>query len=540
MEIKNQGCFMTTQTLNAPIMAVTVFPDRARITRTGTIALESGEQSLVIPNLPMALDADSVRVDGRGNGVRLLNVEVRTSHLADAPEREVTTLREQIEGLRQQDAALEDDQERIKSQLRTLGKLRDQAGKGFGRSIANGRTSFDDYTALVRQTDEETAALQAHQRELDQQREALAKQIAALEQQIEQLQPVHRRRTQQRREIHILINATQNTEARLEIIYGVHGAHWQPVYDLRLSEAEVTLTYLATVTQRTGESWDGVQLALSTARPAQSLTLPELHPQYVAPPTPPRPLAASAPMMRQAAAPRLAKFAETSTMEQAVAYDSAPIEVETAQVESSEGAAVTYQIHTPVSIPSDGTPYKTTITVERLKVDLDYLIVPKLAAEAYIRATITNTSATTLLPGDALIYHGDAFVGKTRLKTVVSGEKFETQLGVDDRIRVKRELVQRDMNKRLIGGNRQVYYKYKITLKNLLPTPAKMTVTDQIPVGGHEQIKVKLSEATPAPVEQTPLNLLKWELTLRPDEQREIFFAYTVESAAEMNVVGLE
>jgi uncharacterized protein (TIGR02231 family) len=528
---------MSNQTLNAPITSVTVFPDRARVTRTGTIALEAGEQTLVIPNLPMQLDADSVRVDGRGNGVRLLNVEVKTSHLPDAPEREVTALREQIEALRQQDAALEDDQQRIKAQLRTLGKLRDQAGKGFGRSIATGRASFDDYASLVRQTDEETAALQARQRELDQQRDTLAKQIAALEQQIDQLKPAqHRRPAEQRREIHILINAAQSTQVRLDVVYGVYGAHWQPVYDLRLTEGEVTMTYLATVTQRTGESWEAVQLVLSTARPAQSLTLPELHPQVVAPP---RPLPPPAPMLRQAAAaPHLAKFAETSTVE-AVA-EGMPMQVETAQIDTTDGAAVTYQIHTPATIPADGTPYKTTITVEKLKVDLDYLIVPKLAAEAYLRASITNTSPTTLLAGEALIYHSDAFVGKTRLKTVVSGETFEAQLGVDDRIRVKRELVQRDMNKRLIGGNRQVFYKYRITLKNLLATSAKITVTDQIPVGGHEQIRVKLSEATPTPSEQTPLNLLKWELTLRPDEQREIVFAYTVESPSEMQVVGLE
>lgn len=530
---------LPTQTLDAPITTVTVFPDRARVTRTGTISLEAGEQTLVIADLPMNLDTDSVRVDGRGEGVRLLNVEVKKAHLPDAPEREVTALRQQIEALRLQDAALEDDQERLEAQLRTLTKLRDQAGKGFGRSIASGQASFDDYAALVRRTDEETAALQAQQRELGQQRERLAKQIAALEQQIEQLRPAQQRRgVEQRREIHILVSAKQPAQARLEIVYGVHGAHWTPVYDLRLSDSEVTMTYLATVMQRTGERWDGVRLALSTARPAQSLTLPELYPHYLAPPAPPRPMAFAA-----APAPRLrsmAKFAETDTVAQAAMEEAPQIEVETAQVASQDGAAVTYQIHTPASIPSDGTPYRTTITVERLKVELDYWIVPKLAAEAYLRATITNTSATTLLPGEALIYHEDAFVGKTMIKTVVSGEKFEAQLGVDDRIRVKRDLIQREMNKRLIGGNRQVHYRYRITLKNLLPTPAKVTVMDQIPMGGHEQIKVKLSEANPAPVEQTPLNLLKWELSLRPDEQREIFFAYTVENPADMTVLGLD
>ncbi len=536
---------LPTKTLDAPITAVTVFPDRARITRTGTISLDAGEQTLVIAGLPMNIDADSVRVDGRGEGVRLLNVEVRTAHLPDAPERDVTALREQIETLRRQDAALEDDQERLEAQLRTLSRLRDQAGKGFGRSIASGQATFEDYAALIQRTDTETAALQAQQRELDQQREGLAKQIAALEQRIEQLKPAQqRRRVEQRREIHLLVSvkqtADQTTQAHFEVVYGIHGAHWQPVYDLRLSEGEVTMTYLATVTQRTGESWDGVRLTLSTARPAQSLTLPELHPHYLAPPAPPRPMAFAAAPAPMAGKARMAKFVESDTAAQAAMEEAPQIEVETAQVESGDGAAVTYQIHTPASIPSDGTPYRTTITVERLKVELDYWIVPKLAAEAYLRASITNTSATTLLPGEALIYHEDAFVGKTMIKTVVTGEKFDAQLGVDDRIRVKRELVQREMNKRLIGGHRQVYYKYKITLKNLLTAPAKVMVMDQIPMGGHEQIKVRLSEANPAPVEQTALNLLKWELTLRPDEQREIIFAYTVENPADMTVLGME
>src|SRR5690606_3922381 len=118
---------------------------------------------------------------------------------------------------------------------------------------------------------------------------------------------------------------------------------------------------------------------LSTARPAQSLTLPELHPHYLAPPAPPRPMAFAAAPARAVGMARMAKFAETDTVAQAAAEDAPQIEVETAQVASEDGAAVTYQIHTPASIPSDGTPYRTTITVERLKVDLDYWIVPKLA-----------------------------------------------------------------------------------------------------------------------------------------------------------------
>ena len=93
----------------------------------------------------------------------------------------------------------------------------------------------------------------------------------------------------------------QAGELSVELSYVVSNAEWKPIYDLRLVEEEsgsqCEVTYLAQVAQVTGESWEGVQLALSTARPASSRTLPELQPWYVRPPAPPAPMPrAAAPM----------------------------------------------------------------------------------------------------------------------------------------------------------------------------------------------------------------------------------------------------
>ena len=104
-----------------------------------------------------------------------------------------------------------------------------------------------------------------------------------------------------------------------------------------------------------------------------------------------------------------------------------PSSISTATVETT-GTAVTFRVGRPVAIPSDGSPHKTLITNLDMDAKLDYVTVPKIAEEAYLRAKITNTSDSILLPGPANIFHDDEFVGTTALETVVPNEEFEVQL----------------------------------------------------------------------------------------------------------------
>jgi uncharacterized protein (TIGR02231 family) len=97
----------------------------------------------------------------------------------------------------------------------------------------------------------------------------------------------------------------------------------------------------------------------------------------------------------------------------------------------------------------------------------------------------------------------------------------------------------RSVDKTLIGNIRRTLFAYTITLTNLLAAPAHVTVFDQLPVARHESIKVKLQDASPRPAEQSDLNILKWELDLKPQEKRELSFAFTVEHPREMTVIGI-
>ena len=69
--------------LEAPITAVTVFRDGARVQRSGTVSMAQGRQAVVIGGLPASVDPASVRVAARGPGLALLNVEVHRGYRTD-------------------------------------------------------------------------------------------------------------------------------------------------------------------------------------------------------------------------------------------------------------------------------------------------------------------------------------------------------------------------------------------------------------------------------------------------------------------------
>jgi uncharacterized protein (TIGR02231 family) len=202
--------------------------------------------------------------------------------------------------------------------------------------------------------------------------------------------------------------------------------------------------------------------------------------------------------------------------------------------------AVTYQAAGTANIPPDGQPHRVTVARFPLQPRLDYVSAPSLVQAVYRRARLVNDSPYALLPGQANLFAGDEFVGATSLELTAPQGEIELFLGVDDRVKVERELKRHDVDKTMIGGKRRLHYAYEIKLENLLSVPAALTLHDQVPVSRHEEIKVRLDAADPKPARQTELNLLDWELTLAPKEKRVVRFEYTVEHPATMQVMGLQ
>src|SRR6266566_9749916 len=112
-----------TRTLDAPITAVTVFRDGARVQRSGTVSMAPGLQTVVIGGLSASVDPASVRVAARGPGLALLNVEVRRGYRTDPLREETARLRSEVDRCRDAVQALDDEDAAEQARLDFAGHL---------------------------------------------------------------------------------------------------------------------------------------------------------------------------------------------------------------------------------------------------------------------------------------------------------------------------------------------------------------------------------------------------------------------------------
>jgi uncharacterized protein (TIGR02231 family) len=548
--------------LDTHLIAVVVYPDRARLTRQGQLALQAGSHQVEIADLPLRMDPASARASARGTArARLMGLQVQRAFFAQTPAEQVRVLEEQLEAAQDKMSGLDAQVALLEQQRAHLDALAGHT-ELYATALAAGEMSFDQQSALFESLRKSAATLDTEHLELVGQKRALERQIQQIKRQLDQLRSAQPR---ERYVAQIDLEVTQPGDLSIELTYVVSGAGWTPLYDLRLVEGQregsqepsMEFGYLAQVTQTSGEDWvipeggrtvqEGAaqeqngDLTLSTARPALAATLPELDPWYVGPRPPPvaKMMTAAAPL--RMAAPAAMEDRAPAPMAMGAGLAEMPVmqaEEALASVERS-GAAVTYRVAGKVSIPSDGTPQKVTVARYSLPPKLDYVAAPRLVEAAYRRAKVTNDSPYTLLPGPANLFAGDEFIGATRMELTAPQEEIELYLGVDDRLKVERELKRREVDKSMLGGKRRIHYSYEIRLENLLDAERTITVHDQIPVSRHEDLKVRLEAADPKPTKQTDLNLLDWELSLVPRQKYTIHFDFVIEFPQTMEVIGL-
>jgi uncharacterized protein (TIGR02231 family) len=535
--------------LDAPITNVTVFSDGARVVRAGVTRLAAGPRSLVIGNLPATTDTASIRVAALGRDLALLNVEVHRGVSAAARREQTGRLRADVERWRDTVQGLDDEDTAESAGLGFLAHLSEAAAASLARAVSSGRAGYDELSGMAGHLSASTANTLGRRREIAARKRAAERELGAAQ---ERLRADEHGGAGQAAFVEVILDleARAETEAEIELSYHVSGASWRPLYDLVLDGERLNVSYLAEISQQTGENWPEVGLVLSTTRQGQSRTLPELSPWYIGRPQP-RPRAAAmhgrAGMVTEPALGEPGGGEPTAVAFAAAAAPGGAMKMKRArpatmlaaeQAESESGAGFTYTVARPLAVPGDGGPHKTLVAQFDADAVLDYLTVPVLAPEAYLRATVTNGDLL-LLPGRARIFHGPQFVGETHLGTVAPGEEFEVQLGVDDQIKVERKLVRRATSKALLGGTRTIDIGYEITIDNHRERPATVNVHDHIPVSTDADIKVRARETAPPPAETDDLGELTWKLTLGPRESAVVKHRFTVEHPAQAVVSGL-
>lgn len=522
---------LSAAAVSSQISAVTVYADRAVVTRNGDTQLTAGINELVFENLPAGLLDQSLQVSGTGTvNTTILDVTARQTYLAATPDPRRKDLEEQIDTLRDQDRTLIDRITIVRGQSNLITKLQSSAVE-LGTGEKSERPKLEDVKNVLEFGQKQLLELAAQQQDLESQRAELQAEIAALQKQLNDLRGTGARSV---KNVIVRVQASESGSFNASLHYTVHGASWNPSYDARVltGEKAVQLGYFGNVRQSTGEDWNNVALTLSTARPSLGGAAPELG-VWDLNVWEPRVLGSVEIRAEKDSYPARAKS-------EVFAQSLMAADVAQATVESGTTSA-TFKIAVPSSVPSDNTAQKVPVTSARLNAITEYATTPKLQTTTFLSARVINTTDFPLLSGAMNVFLDGTFVATSRLDTTMPKEKFELALGADEGIRVEHKRVSKFAEETgMFSKDHKITYEYLITIENNKQTAERIIVSDQVPVSRNEKITVKVQ--TPPANEAKPDDegKLKWTLNLQPGEKRELTIKFTVEYPADVKVDGLE
>jgi len=518
----------TEKSIDSKITNVTVFLNKAQVTREVKTRIEAGNAELVLSGLTSQLDPSSIQVAGKGSFL-IMGIRHQQNYLNEFNVPAKLKILKDSLSFYQKSLSLEQSKKEILNKEEQM-LLSNQkiGGNNQNLTVAELKAMADFYRSRL-------GEIVSNRMSQDEKMKSINEHILRLQRQINSENELYSKNTS---EIVISVSAKSATAATLEVNYVVANAGWYPVYDLRAinTKSPVQLNYKANVFQRTGEEWKNVNMILSTANPNQSGLKPELYPWYL---DFYNPVA-----YKQYNKRDLGRSAKSEAQSEDLAFEmeiaaSAPAGSMAEMVSTVQTSLNTeFQIALPYTVASSSKPTLVDIQNQEVRAEYSYSVVPKLDGDAFLIAKATGWEEYSLLPGEANIFFEGTFVGKTFIDPNAIGDTLSVSLGRDKRIVVKREELKDLTSKKLIGTNRKEEHSWQISIRNTKTEAITITVDDQLPVTRNKDIEVNSLDNGGAKFDPVS-GKLTWKLILQPNETKKVVYRYEVKYPKDKQISGL-
>lgn len=480
---------MTNPTIPSRATRVTLFEDRAEVTRVAEVSFVKGTAFLAIEGVTAFADERSVEAriiatEGAEAPVaRILSARVRYRIVAEkklgreaieAIEAEARAARDHIRELGEEIARAHSALERSRS-------LRKQWTLGVAEAPRRARApeTLARWREALRAIDASSA--EALRRGGDA-RKARSDAELALQRAEARLREGLIEEPRHDAIIEVEIEAEAEGHAQIEVSYRTPAALWRPEHLIRLDGEELRAVSYATAWQRTGERWEDVELRFSTARPARAASPPLLTDDRLV-------------ARRKTSEER--RHIHVDLREQAIAtagLDRGARAVDEMPGVDDGGEPVTLASKGRTTIPSNGRPIRVEVGSFSLRATVERVVFPEIAPVAHLRATATLEGAGPILAGPLRVARGASLVGRSKIGFIGRGEPFEVGLGPDDGVRVRREArEERDVT--AVIGTQKIKRTVKIHLVNLSDEPRKVLVVERVPVSEIDDVEITIFEA---------------------------------------------
>jgi len=533
-----------TITISSDVSAVTVYTDRALVTRTAGFTAEAGERKYIFDNLPDSIEQNSIQVNGTGEAL-LRDVKFSEVYFSNIPDDKVKALDKELEELADDLVAISDKIEQAEKEKAFVESIATKL-TAQTREANTGQLDPDKWVKMVEfyrskmvELDHEIRQAEQQQRKLEDEQERIDNTLASLG-----------NSEKIRNRVEVIVDVSKTTDITLDLSYIVHGPGWSPYYDLRVNSEtkNMNVIYNAMIRQTTSESWDDVSISLSTAQPSISGQQPELSPWYLEKYVQNEDIERTRNNKTSVVAKRKEGMAQMMSVEATDLVEemimAAPmIARPTSRVESM-ATSVVFVIAGKSSISNDGDDHKVTIMMQDFPAIFRYSCVPKHSTYAYLKAQIKNTTDYPFLSGPTNIFLDNNFVSNAHMDLVAPNEEFWTYLGIDEGIKIEHKFLKRHQKQAgVFSKTNNFIYEYLIEVTNNKKTMEDIVVWDQLPVSNHEKIEVKLM----SPVlkenddvfKMNEFKYLEWLYQPNAGEKFTIPLKFSVEYPQEMNVTGL-
>jgi uncharacterized protein (TIGR02231 family) len=443
--------------------------------------------------------------------IRLRDGEASPSDLR--PEREA--LEREHDQLTQKVAELRAEREGAGREAAALDRAAALAMGELAEDVSWGTPVDDSWGARLDELAAEQGALGRRQVDLDREMdrldgllERLAARIAAFDGPAEE----------ERADLEIDVQGAAGAACVLRVDYVVPGASWRPCHTARLIDgeggksAQVEVETDACVWQNTGEDWRDVELVLSTERASLGVEPPQLASDVL------RAVRRSEQVVVEA------REQEIETTGLGAGAEAAPraTSAELPGIDDA-GDVQTWRAPQRATIPSDGRPYRVRLGSFRGDAELELVAFPELGPTVLLKSAQDNRGTGPLLAGPVDLVRSSGLCGRTSIRYVAPGERFELGWGPDADLRVSREVEALDEKSRMLSSWAVRRTLVRVKLSNLGAEPRKLSVTERLPVSEIEKVRISVdAERVTGRKKPDENGFLRWQVALEPFGHEEL------------------
>jgi uncharacterized protein (TIGR02231 family) len=530
--------------VSSRITKVTVYSDRALVTRGATVAVTTKPAVHRFRQLPGWVDEGSIRAATSAG--KILDVSVQRDFLAHASDQGFRRAEKAHRALERRMQALDDELAILDAQREHVGSIKVFSLEKLETDAAAHDIDISSYGQVIDFVSDRLRSTAKARRGLKEKREELAPKVAASKRKLEELK---RLTTLEQTTVAVTLIGKTAGKADLALTYATPGATWEPVHEIRARSdhpGSIALTSYAVVTQTTGEDWRHAKLSFSTQSSSDAEQIPELEM-----------LALGKPVETSRSISRTTTFSQArqkyeeqnrhwNQLNQAPSKTQAEIrrfeksyatnleyfeQVQSRTVQlfhglQRRGTTAHFVALEPGLARSDGVPVRLPIGGATLPAKEKIIAAPEQSLNAAVTLGMENNTQP-LLPGRVSRYFDGAFLGLTDTDFVAPGEHFSLFFRVADQVKLTRKL-DRKKSSLTRGSKNRMQLSFLTTVKNLSKRPVSLALAERVPVSENSDIRVTHVKIAPS---ETPNNegIVRFALTLAPGERREIRIGYQVD-----------